>query len=209
MKVVIGILTNELAIDGQMEFSKFTSRELKDTEYKWENRDELIYESDVFLNMDEAEYVSGYNASALGSVLKKHFGIDLYHPSKPVPSAGSSYVVIAQRLEEYAKQPITFGQHLDEVKSALTKLSEYLRGINDPNIKTVELGTAKKYIDAFLVFFEDNNFPGAKSTAVPAEIAKGLSETINKTDWSKTSSEARGWVKIISDIFAMWFKNGS
>ncbi|MES0879680.1 hypothetical protein [Roseibium sp. SCP14] len=119
------------------------------------------------------------------------------------------YLFITQPEDNGGQVLLSFGDHLDEVKSALCSLSEYLRGINDPDILTAELKTARSYIDASLCFFDDKKYPSGGPTEVPAEIAEGLNENLKKTDWSKISSEARAWVQVVVKTLEAWFKSGS
>lgn len=99
-----------------------------------------------------------------------------------------------------------FGAHLEALKSALLNLSEYFRGINDPDILTAELKATRSYVDAALCFLDEAKYPTGGPEALPGEIAKSTVDKLEKVDPTKVSSEARGWLKIAIEYFKLFLK---
>lgn len=89
-----------------------------------------------------------------------------------------------------------FPDHLRNLQYALKNLSEYLRGVNDPDVLNAELKTTRSYIDASLCFFDQDKYSNSPNE-VPREIADGLLDRMKRIDWGKVSSEARQWVQLV------------
>jgi hypothetical protein len=155
---------------------------------------------------DEIQVLSDFDG--LEAITRKHIGLEIREEGLEDPRTEEfeSYYFMKCPHSRTIHQAVNFGEHLEEVKRALRSMSDYLRGINDPDILTSELITTRSYIDASLCFFDENKYPTGVPNEVPAELAQGVKEQLEKTDWTKASSEARGWVKVIVDAISAYFK---
>lgn len=152
----------------------------------------------------------------VGSILEQYFSIFIdVSPSKEVSSNPNNQRVLEHWVTvshfgsiEINKQKGSsdFFDLLRELNETASRLSEHIRGINDPSVKTPAVKAARAYLDAVQLFtdLEDNEIP----EEIPSEIRSGVLGSLKRVNWLSVSDQANKWAQAIIRIFENISKAG-
>ncbi|MEP2758780.1 MAG: hypothetical protein ABJP66_06900 [Hyphomicrobiales bacterium] len=154
---------------------------------------------------------TGPRFSLLQQVLETHYGFQIHSQitkSDDGVVRDGIYIRPPQNItvDRFASQT-DFFDTLRDFDTALAQLSEHLRGINDPRVMDARLRLVRASVEAMRCYIDIDNEDGPEE--IPHSVSQELNANLDRIDWSKFSSEARGWAKYIKDIVVEWLKSDS